>query len=195
MEQENEELNTSIINEGDSQNEMENVEAGRDIEQKNEIHQHHRENSNVTVIPDPNAQNFWIDVCETVANLPISETKILGTLVGSGSLGILAMLAISSPWNGMSVNPFHFDLLFGLGFVSSLFIGFVVGYVNTDTDSRCPECDKRFAVRPIEVRKTDTTERENGPNIIHGEVDRECRNCDFEETLPETWTPDEFVNL
>lgn len=182
-------------NAGDNQNQMEGLEAGGNIEQSNEIHQHYHESNGGTSIPDPNAQNSWIELCEWVANLPISEAKILSTLVGSGGLGILAILMIVTPWDGLAVDPSQYRLLFSIGIPSALLLGFAVAYVETDTQAQCPECDQRFALRTENVIKTDRTPRENGPDVIHGEREVECRNCEYTETRNETWSPQEFSNL
>lgn len=195
MQTDGNDLGHTNTNTGDNQNQMDNLAAGGNIKQSNEIHQHYHLSEGGTVISDPNSQNFWIDVCEWVASLPISETKILGTLVGTGSIGIMAMLGLTTPWNGLAVDPSQYQLLFGIGFVSVIFLGFAVGYVETDTQACCPSCNERFALRPVEVRKTDRTMRENGQDIIHGERDMECRNCGFEETQTDTWSPEEFAKL
>lgn len=195
MEKQQEDSITGISNQGDNQNKMENLEAGGDIKQKSEINQKVSETDEGTVIPDPTSRNLWIDICETIANLPISEAKILRASYGFGSLGLLAVLVLTSPWNGLSVDFIQLDLLIGLTFVSSLLLGFAHSFVTTDNGSQCPECGERFAVRTKLVRKTDRTVRENRPDIIHGKRERACRNCEFQETRPDTWTPDEFDNL
>lgn len=186
---------TTNTNQGDNQNAMDNLAAGGDIEQTNEIHQHYHERSGGTVISDPSAQNFWIDVCERVANLPISETKILATLFGSGTVGMLALMGLVSPWNGLTIDPSQYSLVFSIGLGSAVFLGFAVGYAQTDDQSQCPECGQRFALRATEVRKTGRTECANGPDTIHGKRDMRCRNCGFEVTRTDTWSPNEFAKL
>ncbi|WP_152421849.1 hypothetical protein [Halorubrum saccharovorum] len=182
-------------NTGDNQNQMDNLAAGGNIEQSNEIHQHYHQSEGGTVISDPNSQNFWIDVCEWVANLPISEFKLLSPLLGTGSIGFLAFIWMINPMYGPSVDTSQSQLLIGIGFVSAILLAFPIAYLQTDTQARCPRCDERFAFRPMEIRKTGRTMRENAQDIIHGERDMDCRNCGFEETQTDTWSPEEFAKL
>ena len=182
-------------NMGNNQNQMDSLAAGGNIEQSNEIHQHYHRGKDGTVISDPNSQNFWIDVCEWVASLPISEFKLLSSFLGTGGIGLLGFIWMINPMYGPSVDPSQSQLLFGAGFVSTILLAFPIAYMQTDTQARCPSCDERFALRPVEIRKTDRTMRENGQDIIHGERDMECRNCGFEETQTDTWSAEEFAKL
>ena len=181
-------------NTGYNQSQMDNIQADGDIVQTIENTQDYRDNSGGTPIKDPNAQNFWINVCELIAELPISDTKIVMGLTGSGGLGILAMIVVASPLSGYAVSLSQWGLPMLIGIPSAIFLGLAAFYVQTDEESKCPECEERFALRTEDVRKTGRTPRENGVDIIHGERDVKCRNCEFEEIRNESWSPEELSN-
>jgi len=172
---------------------MERVKAEGDVTQNNEIHQ---DGGGETVIRDPNNQNGWVDFCERIANLPVSETKLVGTMVGGGGLGTIAALGwLLSPWNGLwgqipTTQP-PFALLIGSGFL----LGLGIAYVQTDEESECPICGARFAYRTSKVLKTGRTEVDSGTDVIHGKREKECNKCGHSDVEPDDWTPAEFRKL
>lgn len=182
---------------GDNQNSMKNVEAGESITQRNEIHQHNNVSEGGAVIRDPNDQNGWVNCCESLSQLPYFESVVVPSFLGSGGLGFVGStlwIMMQAPWNGLIGGVPSIQTPFLLIIASAALMGIPLAYLQTDKESQCPKCGERFALRTMEVRKTEETETDTG-TVIHGERDIKCHNCGYSESVPVDWAPQEFDSL
>lgn len=183
----------SPSNSVDNQTSMENVEAEGDVQVNQEFNQ--SVSNGGTVIRDPNNQNAWIEFCEMVSNLPISEDKLVFSAIGTGGVGTMVgfvWLFYVSDVASMNYSAINTPLILTAVFAALLVFG--IAYVKTDEGSQCPKCGERFALRTPDggVRKTGRTEVENGSDIIHGKRERECRVCGYSYTETAEWPAEKF---